>query len=159
MRWVSTRVLPEPAPATTSNGPPGWTTASAWSGLSPVRRSWAGLTIARPMLPTGCDAPGQEVTVLGGVEDLDAVLAEPLGDVHHGVGRPEEQVGVIGVDLAHGDADARPDIDGLPIDVERPGERRQHPVGDRPHGVVLDGMGDEHRELVAPEASDHVVVA
>ena len=26
-RWVSTRVLPDPAPATTSNGPPRWTTA------------------------------------------------------------------------------------------------------------------------------------
>ena len=35
MRWVSTRVLPEPAPATTSSGPPRWTTASSWSGLSP----------------------------------------------------------------------------------------------------------------------------
>src|SRR3954471_16973637 len=27
-RWVRTRVLPEPAPATTSIGPPGWVTAS-----------------------------------------------------------------------------------------------------------------------------------
>ena len=24
MRWVSTRVLPEPAPASTSSGPPSW---------------------------------------------------------------------------------------------------------------------------------------
>ena len=29
MRWVSTRVLPDPAPATTSSGPPRWTTASS----------------------------------------------------------------------------------------------------------------------------------
>ena len=35
MRRVSTRVLPEPAPATTSNGPVGWVTASSWSGFSP----------------------------------------------------------------------------------------------------------------------------
>src|SRR6056297_3234030 len=35
MRWVSTRVLPEPAPAITSSGPDGWTTASSWSGLRP----------------------------------------------------------------------------------------------------------------------------
>ena len=35
--WVRTRVLPEPAPATTSSGPPRWTTASSWSGLSEAR--------------------------------------------------------------------------------------------------------------------------
>ena len=35
MRWVSTRVLPEPAPATISSGEPAWTTASRWRGLSP----------------------------------------------------------------------------------------------------------------------------
>ena len=29
MRWVSTRVLPDPAPATTSSGPSVWTTASS----------------------------------------------------------------------------------------------------------------------------------
>ena len=29
MRCVSTRVLPEPAPATTSSGPDAWTTASS----------------------------------------------------------------------------------------------------------------------------------
>ena len=36
MRWVSTRVLPDPAPATMSSGPPGWVTASAWTGLRPA---------------------------------------------------------------------------------------------------------------------------
>src|ERR687898_1559018 len=35
MRWVSTRVLPDPAPATTSSGPSAWVTASDWTGLSP----------------------------------------------------------------------------------------------------------------------------
>src|SRR4051812_29660942 len=35
MRWVSTRVLPEPAPATISSGDPSWTTASRWRGLRP----------------------------------------------------------------------------------------------------------------------------
>src|ERR687886_2084601 len=45
MRWVSTRVLPEPAPATTSNGPPGWVTASRWTGLRPARRSGLGLVV------------------------------------------------------------------------------------------------------------------
>ena len=49
MRWVSTRVLPEPAPATISSGEPAWTTASRWRGLSPSSsaapravRGWTG---------------------------------------------------------------------------------------------------------------------
>src|SRR5437667_226980 len=33
IRWVSTRVLPDPAPATTRSGPPGWVTASRWTGF------------------------------------------------------------------------------------------------------------------------------
>ncbi len=39
MRRVSTRVLPEPAPATTSNGAPSWTTASRCGSLSPSSSS------------------------------------------------------------------------------------------------------------------------
>ena len=43
MRWVSTRVLPDPAPATTSSGPSRCTTASSWSGFSPsVAASFGG---------------------------------------------------------------------------------------------------------------------
>jgi len=34
IRAVSTRVLPDPAPASTSNGPAGYSTASRWAGLS-----------------------------------------------------------------------------------------------------------------------------
>ena len=41
MRRVSTRVLPEPAPATTSSGVPSWTTAARCGSLSPARRSSA----------------------------------------------------------------------------------------------------------------------
>ena len=41
IRRVSTRVLPEPAPATTSSGEPSWTTAARWGSLSPRRRSSA----------------------------------------------------------------------------------------------------------------------
>ncbi len=39
IRWVSTRVLPEPAPATMSSGLPSCTTAARCSGLSPSRRA------------------------------------------------------------------------------------------------------------------------
>ncbi len=35
MRWVSTRVLPDPAPATISSGDPACVTACRWRGLSP----------------------------------------------------------------------------------------------------------------------------
>ena len=39
IRRVSTRVLPEPAPATTSSGAPAWTTAARWGSLSPSSSS------------------------------------------------------------------------------------------------------------------------
>src|SRR3954447_23235971 len=39
MRCVSTRVLPDPAPATTKSGPSWCVTASCCTGLSPERRS------------------------------------------------------------------------------------------------------------------------
>ena len=38
-RWVSSRVLPEPAPATTRTGPSGALTASRWTGFSPSSSS------------------------------------------------------------------------------------------------------------------------
>src|SRR6266511_2068534 len=47
-RWVRTRVLPDPAPATTSNGTSGGAvTASRWTGLSPS----SGSAAASPMTP------------------------------------------------------------------------------------------------------------
>ena len=48
MRWVSTRVLPDPAPATTSSGPSAWATASCWTGLRPSRRESPGSSMGRP---------------------------------------------------------------------------------------------------------------
>src|SRR4028119_600083 len=55
MRWASTRVLPEPAPATMSSGPPSW--ATAWRGgpVGPGRRGARGARGARPRL---CARPG-----------------------------------------------------------------------------------------------------
>src|SRR4051794_4535855 len=53
MRCVSTRVLPEPAPARTSNGPVSCSTAWRWGSLSPSRRGSAAagaLTQARVAL-------------------------------------------------------------------------------------------------------------
>src|SRR5437867_12088447 len=39
MRCVSTRVFPDPAPATTRSGPSPCATASCWTELRPARRS------------------------------------------------------------------------------------------------------------------------
>ncbi len=67
MRWVRTRVLPEPAPATTSRAPSPLATASAWSGLSPASRSRpevaAPLDIVSLTLPLGCDELGDPAAV------------------------------------------------------------------------------------------------
>jgi hypothetical protein len=41
MRWVSTRVFPDPGPATTSTGPFVASTASRCASFSPVRSSVA----------------------------------------------------------------------------------------------------------------------
>ena len=54
---VSTRVLPDPAPAMISRGPPGWVTASRCTGLRLSRRlGRSGMTRSR--LPAGCDVHG-----------------------------------------------------------------------------------------------------
>ena len=38
MRWVSTRVLPEPAPARMSSGPSPWVTAARWGSFKPLQQ-------------------------------------------------------------------------------------------------------------------------
>src|SRR5215210_8461928 len=42
-REVRTRVFPEPAPATIRSGPPGWVTASRWTGFRFSRSSAVGM--------------------------------------------------------------------------------------------------------------------
>src|SRR5215213_3030833 len=91
MRWVRTRVLPDPAPATTSSGPSPWVTASACSGLRPASSSWArrcsrsavasALDIARPRYRAGVtgsgllrDAGGVTTTDPTGTVDPNALL-------------------------------------------------------------------------------------
>ena len=65
MRWVSTRVLPEPAPAMTSSGPSSCTTASRWTGFSPragrsPRRGQASPSpYRRPPTGSGAHHPGR----------------------------------------------------------------------------------------------------
>src|SRR5437762_13183000 len=53
MRCVSTRVFPDPAPATISSGPPGWVTASRWTGFRSSSSDGA-KSISLCTIPTGC---------------------------------------------------------------------------------------------------------
>src|SRR5436305_6102273 len=54
IRWVSTRVLPEPAPARISSGPPGCRTASRWGSFRPSRNdSGAVAAVTRPRIDLG----------------------------------------------------------------------------------------------------------
>ena len=46
-RYVRTRVLPEPAPATTRSGPSVCRTASRWASLRSARELWEGATAIR----------------------------------------------------------------------------------------------------------------
>src|SRR5215213_1988477 len=62
---VSTRVLPDPAPATISSGPPGWVTASRWTGLRLARRSGGG--IGGPQPTDGCVCPKECPTPVEGL--------------------------------------------------------------------------------------------
>jgi hypothetical protein len=78
-RWVSTRVLPDPAPAITSTGPTGSVTASCCAGLSPSRSR-------RPkprLAPSGaCSGPlcGASGALAGGVQRVLAgsIIASPI---------------------------------------------------------------------------------
>src|ERR1700709_1338235 len=86
MRWVSTRVLPEPAPATTSSGPPRCTTASSWSGFKPCRSvrprlsdeesDWADMTV--PLYGSGVTAIMNPLDVLEFDAMKAAILIESL---------------------------------------------------------------------------------
>ena len=48
IRWVSTRVLPEPAPARIRSGPSPWVTASRWGSLSPASKVWRSSALFAP---------------------------------------------------------------------------------------------------------------
>src|SRR4051795_3205806 len=72
-RKVRTRVLPEPAPATTSSGPSVVSTASRWAGLRSARyvSGWAtGTRPAYPHLPRAL--PSCEDGVEGRADPLDS---------------------------------------------------------------------------------------
>ena len=104
MRAVSTLVLPDPAPASTSNGPPAYSTASRWAALSrsgtlPVpgerdaglehrpfgRWLYVELTVVRAFDDTSrqgqADAPPTGLARHPGLEDLSADIRGIPGPV------------------------------------------------------------------------------
>ena len=56
MRWVSTRVLPLPAPARISSGPSPWVTASRWGSFRPSSSSCSMLGVRVLHRPSSIDA-------------------------------------------------------------------------------------------------------
>src|SRR5918997_7052773 len=85
MRWVRTRVLPDPAPATTSSGPSPCVTASACSGFSPASSSWA-RRCSRSAVASALDIAGsryrQGLTPSGDLGDTGGVTTtDPTGTV------------------------------------------------------------------------------
>src|SRR4051794_27624091 len=98
MRCVSTRVLPEPAPAMTTMGPSGADAASRWTGLSPARiasevitpRSYAcsGRSGRSDQSPPSTIGVGLELELLGGFRLLAprAQQASVVGVERHGEG-------------------------------------------------------------------------
>ncbi len=94
IRRVSTRVLPEPAPATTSSGAPSWTTAARWGSLSPSSSS----SLLGPRRDGGgsaeaarCSKPGSGADVLMSSQPYGAAptAPTPLGGVGRGLGGRE----------------------------------------------------------------------
>src|SRR2546421_8717402 len=85
-RWVSTRVLPDPAPAMTRIGPSGWATASRWTGLSPSSRDGFGKgRAASVMWPPSYRRPLTALPATAGLGDDQlegAVGVGEAGDLH-----------------------------------------------------------------------------
>src|SRR5215217_3476169 len=80
MRWVSTRVLPDPAPARIRSGPSPWVTASRWGGFSPassssILASCAASGIAGPRYRRGRSLPRRAVS------PYSRRVADPLVDI------------------------------------------------------------------------------
>src|SRR3954451_9501763 len=59
IRWVRTRILPDPAPASTSSGPSGCVTASRCGGVNPARQSSTAAALGTaPRIRSGAEAMG-----------------------------------------------------------------------------------------------------
>ena len=122
MRWVSTRVLPEPAPATISSGPSVWMTASYWTGLRPSRRSSSPISApyrwpttvpeGRPDRPAGSARVGVAGVAVAVEVGADGRIGH-CGDAVTAADQVHEHAVAEGVDaVAAGALDARAPGDG-----------------------------------------------
>src|SRR3954451_21007485 len=150
IRCVSTRVLPEPAPAMTMIGPSGADAASRWTGLRPSSTASAEITPASYACSVArrrCSVArrvGLQLELLGG---LGLLAPRPQQPRVVGVQRDGERAG--GVDL-------QPEV-RLPLAVERDRRRidsaRQtaepHPLGVEHPGAV-GGVDASHRDPAYP---------
>ena len=112
-RCVRTRVLPDPAPATTRSGPSTWSTASRWAGLRPARSSSCGVTVTAPMLAA---ASGGQPAVTVPATPVPWLRAPRRDTRRRPARRGDAPAGVAGVDR-HGGGHA-------PLLAERPRARR-----------------------------------
>src|SRR5882672_3983541 len=77
VRWAMTRVLPEPAPASTRTGPSVWSTASRWRGLRSERSTAAGDDTRALRLPERLGDRLHDL-ILGGEPVHEALLGHLL---------------------------------------------------------------------------------
>jgi hypothetical protein len=88
IRRASTRVLPEPAPATTSSGPPSWVTAERCAALRPSSSSSADGGLARSVPPPGgASKPHRNVGVVEVVHRVQPYVRTPTS---RGAGRHQD---------------------------------------------------------------------
>src|SRR5713101_1323544 len=150
MRCVRTRVLPDPAPATTRIGPSGADAASRCTGLSPASTASVVITPVSYRRPYACS--GVAATSVGRDVGLELELLGGLGLLSPGA----QQAGVIGVQ-GDGERAARVDLEteiGLPFALER--HRRgihsprqagePHPLGVEEPGAVR-GLDASHKNF------------
>ena len=102
--------------------------------------------------------PLRRVRVTCDVVDLDPGLLA-LGDVHRDVGATQQRVDGVAVDRRERDADRHVHVHEHALEPERLGERGPDPAGDLDRVGRRPDVGQQHAELVAAEASDHVVRA
>ena len=81
--------------------------------------------------------------------------ARALGLIHGDVGAAQQRVGVLTVLGCDGDADAGVDVDRLALEHERRLQHAHEVLGDL-RGARGVGAGQQHRELVAAQASHQV---
>ena len=93
------------------------------------------------------------------VEHLDAVPTAFLGPVLRGVRVGEESFGVVGRVEVRRDADARGDVEPPARDLEGCGEAIRDPICDRDRFRAVVEPVEQHRELVATQAGEHVGAA